>query len=558
MTEAPSGEERANALRLALIEYGIDLSRPDAARTINQSSLREPIIHALHDWVRSPLFGINDGLKAQTQDVRALIESIDQDPWRKRFRSACFDRDLAMLVSLAKDDRVSALPPSAALLLADSLIEHGLHDDADQVLRSSRRMHEGDFMLNQRLCWLSTERRSYEDAVAFGRSAESIRPGKGGGFPLAIALLKSNRVEEAHALADRMSSFSEGLLTKMTRALIAQSLGNRNQVIQLAREICELSANDASVQIAGATAFLSAGMKVDAAEAFDRAARSTKDVHRRALAGGGLVDCGRFKDGIEILESVITIAPNSPVASEFLSIALFKSAQWSRCVVAGERAIELNPRSFDLRMHRGLALAQLARLDEACTVLQSLVESVTSEGRRKEATKALDAARSAQEVLNQIREVIAGNHAPESRDEWSQLIGYVKAFKIHLTEARLWKSLWSTAPQIYDSLSMNVRSHAISAGLSAAAGLGVEEITIEGRVEGREFARALCEAEILKLEALEDRADAISQASSLTKGLGSCTAWPPSSEVQALPPQPKSGSVSWSSLLDRLTRLSQP
>jgi hypothetical protein len=209
-------------------------------------------------------------------------------------------------------------------------------------------------------------------------------------------------------------------------------------------------------------------------------------------------------------------------------------------------------------MHRGLALAQLARLDEACTVLQSLVESVTSEGRRKEATKALDAARSAQEVLNQIREVIAGNHAPESRDEWSQLIGYVKAFKIHLTEARLWKSLWSTAPQIYDSLSMNVRSHAISAGLSAAAGLGVEEITIEGRVEGREFARALCEAEILKLEALEDRADAISQASSLTKGLGSCTAWPPSSEVQALPPQPKSGSVSWSSLLDRLTRLSQP
>lgn len=541
LADSRSPSERAEAIRSALHDYGIDVASPAAASLIRKSPLKERIIHALHDWLRAPIFGAKEALRVRTAAVRALAEAIDDDPWRQRFRAACFDRDLQALSELARADGMASLPPSSVLLIADALIEHGMLDQAEDVLRTGRRRHEGDFHLNQRLAWTCLENGRNEDAVAFGRAAESIRPATGGGYTLAIALVRTGRKDEAAALADRMTSASDDIHARMTRVLLAQERGDREAMAKLARAMCDEGKGVPREQIAGGRILGSIGLRKEAGAAFERAAEDTEDIHYLLLAGEGMVASGLADRGIDLLERAAAAAPDSPSVSAGLARALFKASRWHRCLEANAKALELRPGDFRLRMERGLALARLARMEESCTVLAGLLQAARTPEERKEVDEALRAARSAQEVLDRVARVVAGAEIPATRDEWSQLIGYVKHFRIFGTEARLWERLRTAAPDIYASLPVEARAGAIAAFLSASAGIGVESASSGERQAFREAARVLLAAEV---EALE--------ATGLAEVLDQCEPFRRLREGVADPPLDDAERSAWQSLLRRL------
>ncbi len=143
--------EGSNRLyRDAFAEYGLDLwngSPEEAAQRLAARAIRDPLLAALDDWA-SNLSAHGDASESRLRDIAGLA---DDNEWRRELRAAFRSRDWEAVRCLAGDVRVSDLPPSGLVFLADILQPAGLHARALEVLQAGQRRYPTDFWLNFRL-----------------------------------------------------------------------------------------------------------------------------------------------------------------------------------------------------------------------------------------------------------------------------------------------------------------------------------------------------------------------------------------------------------------------
>jgi tetratricopeptide (TPR) repeat protein len=180
--------------------YGIELSRLEdaAAARVGNSAIRETLVAYLHDW----FYWASD---ADRNKLRAVLDRVDDDHWRRAFREAVLARDKGAVRDTGSMAVLAASPgvleqPSLVLSgLGGVLLTDGRREEALAWLREAQQQHPEDFWLNYLLgqFW---EKASPQVAVGYFRAALAIRPNSDEIYTkLGRALLETSDAEGAIA-----------------------------------------------------------------------------------------------------------------------------------------------------------------------------------------------------------------------------------------------------------------------------------------------------------------------------------------------------------------------
>jgi eukaryotic-like serine/threonine-protein kinase len=159
----------------AFREYGIALPAPEpepAAAQIRNSAIRETLLAFLHDWL---FFWGSDADKDQ---LRAVLDRVDDDPWRRRLRKTLRGAyDPGERQSLLRRDRDTPdQPPLILGGLANAIFNHGIEgEEARALVREAQRRHPQDFWINLHLGYILLAEHPQE-AVGYFRAAIASRP----------------------------------------------------------------------------------------------------------------------------------------------------------------------------------------------------------------------------------------------------------------------------------------------------------------------------------------------------------------------------------------------
>jgi serine/threonine-protein kinase len=190
------------AFTKAFRDYGRDVTTDsDAADWLKSlpNDVREAAVIALYEWYSLA--------PRKLRQLWTLLEKVDGDDWRRRFRNAYEQRDLARLRSLAEEAQGRALPAVNYFQLALALNAFGTKEEAVSLLRRGRLKHRGDFWIHS---WLGAvlsrpdgrlpSEVELEEAVGCLRAAVAIRPQSAVGLTvLGIVLSKQKKLDEAVA-----------------------------------------------------------------------------------------------------------------------------------------------------------------------------------------------------------------------------------------------------------------------------------------------------------------------------------------------------------------------
>jgi serine/threonine-protein kinase len=177
LSEGGNGQEQPafspdQAYAVALGKYGIVLTAPDLEKTvarIRNSAIRETLLAFLHDW----LYWVSD---ANREKLRALLDRVDDDEWRRDFRQAYLAKDNERLRWLSRADQAVTQPTVVLSGLAGSLVGGQYKLEALTLLQGAQQRHPDDFWLNYLLGKHWYAERSQE-AIGYCRAAVAIRPG---------------------------------------------------------------------------------------------------------------------------------------------------------------------------------------------------------------------------------------------------------------------------------------------------------------------------------------------------------------------------------------------
>jgi eukaryotic-like serine/threonine-protein kinase len=162
--------------------YGIEVEKQtpaEAASLLSRSPVRDLLLAGLYDWLRIKPASDRDKLST-------ILESADNDAWRRSFRDAALAKDIAKLEELANKKEAFSQPPALGLWLASELRSAGAVDKAEALLRLFQQQYPADFWLNYQLGMIlafgggnvvSAIERPKEEPVGFFRAAVAIRPG---------------------------------------------------------------------------------------------------------------------------------------------------------------------------------------------------------------------------------------------------------------------------------------------------------------------------------------------------------------------------------------------
>ena len=184
--------------REAFAGYGLKPETAEAAATaelIRGSAIRVQLIEALDDWAL-----VKGRLKTDGRErLLAAAGAADEDAWRKEFRQALLQNDVAAMKRLAAALKVDEVTPATLAMVGHSLNRAGERPLAIELLRAGQRRYPGDFWLNQRLgLYLSDGAGADpEGAVGYFRAAVAQRPKSPAASNLAGALYSRGKLAEA-------------------------------------------------------------------------------------------------------------------------------------------------------------------------------------------------------------------------------------------------------------------------------------------------------------------------------------------------------------------------
>ncbi|HZL89651.1 MAG TPA: tetratricopeptide repeat protein, partial [Pirellulaceae bacterium] len=135
------------AYRQAFKDYGLDvegLLPVEAVKRLRASPISGRLVAALEDWfVTKRHAGV-----AGWEEMLSLVQQVDTDAWRNRFREVFRTEQWPTLAALARDEKLLAQPPATVYLLSLMLAYSGQHSQAVEILLAAQKRHAGDFWIN--------------------------------------------------------------------------------------------------------------------------------------------------------------------------------------------------------------------------------------------------------------------------------------------------------------------------------------------------------------------------------------------------------------------------
>src|SRR5262249_4764219 len=136
---------------------------------IRSSAISTTLLAYLYDWV------FYWGSDAERDRLRAVLDSADDDGWRRRLRGTLAAYDAAKRVELLAAPEARDQPPVLVAGLGGLLIRGPQGEAARALLHEAQQHHPEDFWINYQLGYLLQDQRP-QQAVGFLRAAVASRP----------------------------------------------------------------------------------------------------------------------------------------------------------------------------------------------------------------------------------------------------------------------------------------------------------------------------------------------------------------------------------------------
>lgn len=135
----------------------------------------------------------------QRQWIDAVLEGIDDNPWRIQMRQACRESDWQTVATLIQDAKAHSLSVDVIHAVTENLTHFGQFDLALQLLEATQPDHPGDFWINQNLALAHYSRADpkLEESIRYATAAAAIRQTDTTYFLMGMALLDLQRYLEA-------------------------------------------------------------------------------------------------------------------------------------------------------------------------------------------------------------------------------------------------------------------------------------------------------------------------------------------------------------------------
>jgi len=166
----------------------------EAAKRIQATTVADRIAAALDEWIAAKQALGDRG----RERLRAVVDRVDDDPWRRRLRKARDAGDKPALTAMASEPQVAALQPADLVQLGAGLDQVKAFGAAAAVLAEGRRRRPGDFWLNHQLGRELLQLGRADEAARYFSAAVALRPdSQSARLNLGVTLGSVGRTDEA-------------------------------------------------------------------------------------------------------------------------------------------------------------------------------------------------------------------------------------------------------------------------------------------------------------------------------------------------------------------------
>jgi serine/threonine-protein kinase len=339
----------------AFAAYGLEIKRGrtvELARRIRaeEPDVRNTLIVALDDWA---LTAGAARMARLAKELGEIARAVDDDAWRKKFRTAAVAGDRAALRALCAEARRLSLPLSSFDLLAMSLYGHQEHDEALALLRWARRRHPTDLMIH----------------LALGEN------------------LAASKDQRPVMVEERIGCYRVALALRPRATAVLTNLGNAlsqrkelDEAIDCYRQAIEIDPRNAVAHANLGLALKEQG-KVD--QAIVSCTRAIEIDPKLATAhnslGAALKAKGKVDDAIASYITALEIDPTFAMAHSNLGYALLDKGKVDQAIACSRKALRLDPNLAGAHVHLGVALKARGQLDEAIACYRKAIEIDPSE-----------------------------------------------------------------------------------------------------------------------------------------------------------------------------------
>jgi tetratricopeptide (TPR) repeat protein len=367
------------AFAKAFRDYGRDMATDsDAAAWVKTlpDDVREAALIALYEWWTIAA--------KDRRHLWTLLENADDDDWRRRFRNAVDQRDLARLRGLAGEPRRQSLPAINYLLLAGTLRGLGTKEEAVGLLRGARLKYREDFLISTVLgLWLSgpdvlrPSEVELEEAVGCLRTAVAVRPQSPMGLAfLGFVLRRQHKLDEAVAAIRQAIEINPRIA--MVHVALGEALRDQKKLDEAVAAFRQAVAIDPRI----VPVYRSLGEALRDQKKLDEAVVA----YRQAVAidprydvawfqlGEILARQGKPDEAVVALSKSIEFKPDDPVAHFYLGNAFSKQKKLDEAVTAYRKAIALKPDYTEVYINLGAALYRQKKVEEAVAAFRKAIE----------------------------------------------------------------------------------------------------------------------------------------------------------------------------------------
>jgi tetratricopeptide (TPR) repeat protein len=369
--------------RTAYEAYGIDVkpgqSEELASRIQSTSSkIREDLVAGLNAW---HLAAAKSDIPAETAALRALLDTVDNDAWRKTFRKSTENWD-ELLQQASKGPE---LPLPSVHLLVWSMMS-GVVNNRDitaEFLRRERNRHPADFWICYGLAALldnspQSTRVEVEETIGCLRTALALRPNASALYnDLGLALRKKNLVEEAVAAYRKAIEINpKNANAHINLANVYASRKQYAEAIAGQRKAIEINPRNA-------TAYHNLGLSLAYTKQYEEAIaayRKAVEINPRYASayynlGHALRRSQQLAEAIGALQKAIEIDPGYTDAHVDLGVFLTDAKQPVEAIAAFRRALEIDPKHHIAFNGLGNALLDVKQRPEAIAAYRQAIKT---------------------------------------------------------------------------------------------------------------------------------------------------------------------------------------
>jgi tetratricopeptide (TPR) repeat protein/serine/threonine protein kinase len=368
----------------AFAAYGLEVTperKDELAKQIaaEEPEVREALFTALLDWAFAA-YQVSNG---SGKDLLELAKTADSNTWQKQFVTALARHDGPALRKLSVEARRSSWPPSGLVVLANTLLGSGAHEESLALLRWGRGRHPSDFWLHlelgDQLCSGKRETPTsveFEEGIGCYRAVLALRPETPAVLNnLGYALRDKGQLDEAIAAyreAIRLKKDFAGAHSNLGIAL--QDKGELDKAIDEYQEAIRLKKNFAEAHSNLGDALREKGQLDEAIAACREAIRLKKD-HAPAHANLGIAlrAKGQLDEAIAACCEAIRLKKDSPNPHNNLGYALQAKGQLDEAIAAYREAIRLKKNFAMAHNNLGSALHAKGQFDDAIAAYREAV-----------------------------------------------------------------------------------------------------------------------------------------------------------------------------------------